>query len=136
MRDDGKYRLDPAGRKLYSKLSEIEESVQRAVEVRGSRLLRRVIRLLAVLEVYVEEFERIYRVYEWLHRIAQMLEVEAGKEPTSRSARRKLMRYIERLDAKGDESIQEYIDHIKKQSRAFESRLFTYVEQPLFLQHC
>lgn len=131
LRDDGKYPLDPAGLKLYAKLSRIEESIQRAIEVRESRLLRRVLRLLSVLSVYIEEFERICRVYEWIHRIAQLLEAEAGKETTSRSARRKLMRYSARLDAKGDESVQGYINHIQKQSRAFESRLFTYVEQPL-----
>ena len=59
MRDDGKYPLEPPGVQLYQKLQLIAASVERVMVAHPSALLKKLSRLLAVLNRFQKEFEQL-----------------------------------------------------------------------------
>ena len=76
----GKYPLDPGGLKLYENTRSISSSVQRCLERRDSRLLRRLDRMLLAYK----EFEERYRVVSWLYlyifQVCRILSQDAGPD--------------------------------------------------------
>lgn len=128
MRQEGKYPLDPAGITLYTKLTKIEASIERVQARTPSKLLARLLRILAVLTTFEESFRRVASAYEWIWKIAQVLEVEGVTAPT---ARRRLLKYVGGLDGGKDEEVAGWVGHIQKLTASFAPKLFEYVKQPL-----
>src|SRR5262245_16927782 len=128
MRQDGKYPLDPAGITLYTKLTKIEASIQRVQAMNPSKLLARLLRILTVLTTFQQSAQQVASAYEWIWKIAHLLEVEGVTAPT---ARRRLLKYVNGLDGGEDEEVAGWVGHIQKLTASFAPKLFEYVKQPL-----
>ena len=80
MRDDGKYPLEPPGVQLYQKLQLIAASVERVMVVHPSALLKKLSRMLAVLNLFQKEFEQLGMLFSWIYHIAHLLNAETSCE--------------------------------------------------------
>ena len=78
MRDDGKYPLGPPGVQLYQKLQLIAASVERVKAAHPSALLKRLSRMLSVLNLFQKEYEQLVMFFSWIHQIAHLLHVQTS----------------------------------------------------------
>jgi hypothetical protein len=72
MRDDGKYPLDPPGVQLYQKLQLIAASVERVKAAHPAALLKRLSRMLSVLNLFQKAYEQLVMFFSWIHQIAHL----------------------------------------------------------------
>ena len=93
MRDDGKYPLDPPGVKLYQKLQLIAASVERVMVVHPSALLKKLSRMLAVLNLFQQEFEQLRMLFSWIYHIAHLLKAQTSYE----EAQSQLLTFVRQL---------------------------------------
>jgi hypothetical protein len=80
MRDDGRSPLAPPGVQLYQQLPLIAASVERVMAAQPSALLKRLGRMLAVLNAFQQEVEQLKILFRWMHHIAHLLQADTGGE--------------------------------------------------------
>jgi hypothetical protein len=80
MRDDGTYPLDPPGVKLYQQLPLIAASVERVMVVHPSALLKKLSRMLTVLNRFQQKFEQLMLRFRWIYHIAHLLKADSRYE--------------------------------------------------------
>lgn len=128
MRDDGKYPLEPPGVQLYQKLELIAASVERVKTIQPSAMLKKLSRMLAVLNVFQKEYEKLVMLFSWIYQIAHLLEVKTSYE----EARSQLLACLQEIKQHGIapemNSITAYLEKI---TVAFAPHLFEYLKQPL-----
>jgi hypothetical protein len=128
MRDDGKYPLEPAGVQLYQKLQLIAASVERVMAAHPSALLKRLSRMLAVLNMFQKEFEPLVILFSWIHQITHLLKVETSCE----EAQSQLLTFVHELKESGlPTALLRVVTYVEKITVAFAPHLFEYLRQPL-----
>ena len=83
MRDDSKYPLEPPGVQRYRQLQLIAASVERVMVAPSSALMKKLSRMLAVLNLFQKEFEQLVMVFSWIDHIND-LELLIGRIKKSR----------------------------------------------------
>jgi hypothetical protein len=127
LRDDGKYPLEPAGIKLYDKLTQIDASLERAITRRASAKLQRLRTLLQSVSTMTKEYARLVIAWSWIHRLAQLLD----QGSTRTEAEAQLRDYAATLPRGKDAVLNQIAAHIEKLTRAFVPKLFAFHDQPL-----
>jgi hypothetical protein len=128
MRDDGKYPLEPPGVKLYQQLQLIAASVERVRAVYPSALLKRLSRMLAVLNVFQQEFEQLVILFSWIHQIAHLLKAQTSCE----EAQSQLLTFVHELKQRSlPTDLWSLVTYVEKITVAFAPHLFAYLKQPL-----
>jgi hypothetical protein len=128
MRDDGKYPLEPPGVQLYQKLQLIAASVERVMAAHPSALLKRLARMLSVLNVFQKEFEQLVILFSWIHQIAHLLTAETSFE----EAQSQLLTFVHELKQSGlPTELLRVVTYMEKITIAFAPHLFEYLKQPL-----
>jgi hypothetical protein len=128
MRDDGKYPLEPPGVPLYQKLQLITASVERVMAAHPSALLKRLSRLLSVLNVFQKEFEQLVILFSWIHQIAHLLKAQTSFE----EAQSQLLTFVHELQQSGlPTELLRVVTYIEKITIAFAPQLFEYLKPPL-----
>jgi hypothetical protein len=128
MRDDGRYPLEPPGLQLYQKLQMIAASVERVMVVRPSALLRKLSRMLSVLNQFQKEFERLVILFSWIHHIAHLLNADT----TYDDAQSQLLTFLHDLRQSCPHAdLLNVGAYLEKITAAFTPYLFEYVKQPL-----
>ncbi len=128
MRDDGQYPLEPAGLKLYQKLQLIVASVERVMGAHPSALLKKLLRMLAVLHLFQQEFEQLVILFSWSHHIAHLV-----KDETSRAqVQSRLLTFVHHLQQScSHDGLLSLVAYVEKITIAFTPHLFDYLKQPL-----
>jgi hypothetical protein len=128
MRDDGKYPLDPPGVKLYQQLQLIAASVERVMVVHPSALLKKLSRMLAVLNLFRQEFEQLMMLFSWIYHIAHLLKAQTSYE----DAQSQLLTFVRQLQHScPHEALLSLVAYVEKITVAFTPHLFDYLKQPL-----
>jgi hypothetical protein len=128
MRDDGQYPLEPAGLKLYQKLQLIVASVERVMGAHPSALLKKLLRMLAVLHLFQQEFEQLVILFSWIHHIAHLLKAETSRE----QAQSRLLTFVHHLQQScSHDGLLSLVAYVEKITIAFTPHLFDYLKQPL-----
>jgi len=127
LRDDGKYPLEPAGIKLYDKLTQIDASLERAITHRASAKLQRLRTLLQSVPKSTKEYARLVIAWSWIHCLAQLLD----QGTTRAEAEAQLGGYVATLPRGKDAALKQIVAHIEKLTRAFLPKLFAFHDQPL-----
>lgn len=128
MRDDGKYRLDPPGVKLYEKLQLIAASGERLKAIHPSALLKKLSRMLSVLNVFQKEFAQLILLFSWIHQITQLLQPLTNSE----EAESQLVAFVEELTQSClPTEMMSLVIYMEKITVAFVPHLFEYLKQPL-----
>jgi hypothetical protein len=128
MRDDGKYPLEPPGVKLYQKLQLIAASVERLKAIHPSALLKKLSRLLSVLNIFQKEYTQLVMLFSWIHQIAHLLQPPT----TSEEAESQLVAFVQELKQSGLlTEMMSFVIHMEKITVAFAPHLFEYLKQPL-----
>jgi hypothetical protein len=128
MRDDGKYPLHPPGLQLYQKLQLIAASAERVMVAHPSALLKKLSRMLAVLNLFHKEAEQLVMLFSWIHHIAHLLNAETNCE----QAQSQLLTFVSNLrQSCPHDDLLNVVAYIKKITMAFTPHLFDYLKQPL-----
>ena len=128
MRDDGKYPLEPPGLKLYQKLQLIAASVERVRAAHPSALLKKLSRMLAVLNVFQKEFEPLVMLFSWIHQITPLLQTPTNGE----EAESQLVAFVQELKQSCLlTEMMSFVIYMEKITVAFAPHLFEYLKQPL-----
>jgi hypothetical protein len=128
MRDDGKYPLEPPEVKLYQQLQLMAASVERGMAAHPSALLKRLSRMLAVLNMFQKEFAQLVILFSWIHQIAHLLKVQTSCE----EAQSQLLTCGHELQENGlPTELLSVVTYVEKITVAFAPHLFEYVRQPL-----
>lgn len=128
MNDDGKYPLEPPGIQLYERLEKIEKSLSACQRARPSKLLGRLITLLAVVDRWRTTYERVQQVYGWIRGVAHLLN-QIDREPASQEAgaQERLREQVSQIQAQAPADLQLMAAHVVKLTTAFVPRLFAYL---------
>ena len=128
MRDDGKYPLDPPGVQLYQKLQLIAASVERVKAVHPSALLKRLSRMLSVLNLFQKEYDQLMMFFSWIHQIAHLLHIQTSCQ----EAPAQLLGFIQKLQHSClPTELLRVVPYFEKITVAFAPHLFDYLKQPL-----
>jgi hypothetical protein len=128
MRDDGKYPLEPPGLNLYQKLPLIAASVERVRAAHPSALLKKLSRMLAVLNIFQKEFEPLVMLFSWIHQIAHLLQTQTNCE----EAQSQLLAFVQELKQSClPTELLSVVTYVEKITVAFAPHLFDYLKQPL-----
>jgi hypothetical protein len=128
MRNDGKYPLEPPGVQLYQKLQLIAASVERVKAVQPSVLLKKLSRMLSVLNVFEKEYEKLVILFSWIYQIAHLLQAQTSGE----EAQSQLLACIQELKQRGlPTELGRVMTYVEKITVAFAPHLFEYLKQPL-----
>jgi hypothetical protein len=128
MRDDGKYPLDPPGVKLYQQLQLIAASVERVMVVHPSALLKKLSRMLTVLNLFQQKFEQLMILFSWIYHIAHLLKADSSYE----DAQSQLLTFVHQLQHScPHEELLSLVAYVEKITVAFTPHLFDYLKQPL-----
>jgi hypothetical protein len=128
MRDDGQYPLDPPGVKLYQKLQLIAASVERVMVVHPLALLKKLSRMLSVLNVFQKEYEQLVILFSWVYQIAHLLKAQTSCE----EAQAQLLTLVHELQHSGlPTELLRVMTYVAKITVAFAPHLFEYLKQPL-----
>jgi hypothetical protein len=128
MRDDGKYPLEPPGLKLYQNLQLIAASVERVMAAHQSALLKRLSRMLSVLNLFQKEFAQLVMLFSWIHQIAHLLNAETSCE----QAQSQLLTFVHHLQQSCSyEELVNVATYVEKITLAFTPHLFDYLKHPL-----
>jgi hypothetical protein len=128
LRDDGKYPLEPPGLKLYQKLQLIAASVERVRAAHPSALLKKLSRMLAVLNIFQKEFEPLVMLFSWIHQIAHLLQTQTNCE----EAQSQLLAFVQELKQSClPTELLSVVTYVEKITVAFAPHLFDYLKQPL-----
>jgi hypothetical protein len=124
--EDGKYPLEPAGITLYERLDQIANSLRRALAQATSAKLQRLLRVLESISGLGAEYARLVVAWGWIHTLAHMLD----HAQENQAAQAEVVRYATGLPASCPAQLHEMAAHIKKLTRAFAPKLFTYLDHP------
>jgi hypothetical protein len=128
MRDDGKYPLEPPGVQLYQKLQLIAASVERVKAAHPSALLKKLSRMLSVLNLFQKEYEQLVMFFSWIHQIAHLLHVQTSCQ----EAQAQLLGLIQQLKHSClPTELLSVVTYFEKITVAFAPHLFDYLKQPL-----
>jgi hypothetical protein len=113
---------------LYQKLQLIAASVERVMAAHPSALLKRLSRMLAVLNMFQKEFEQLVILFSWIHQITHLLKVETSCE----EAQSQLLTFVHELKESGlPTALLRVVTYVEKITVAFAPHLFEYLRQPL-----
>jgi hypothetical protein len=90
MRDDGQYPLEPPGVQRYQPLQMIAAPGERVMAVQPSALLKKLSRLLSVVNRGQQEFEQRVRLLRWIHHLAHLL----AADTTGEDAQAQLLAFV------------------------------------------
>jgi hypothetical protein len=128
MRDDGRYPLEPPGVKLYQQLQLIAASVERMMATHPSALLKRLWRMLAVLNTFQHECEQLKILFGWIYHIAHLLKAETHGE----EAQSAVVAFVQGLQQNCPHAeLLSLVAYVVKITLAFIPHLFEYLKQPL-----
>jgi hypothetical protein len=128
MRDDGKYPLEPPGVQLYQKLPLIAASVERVKAAHPSALLKKLSRMLSVLNLFQKEYEQLGMFFSWIHQIAHLLHVQTSCQ----EAQAQLLGLIQQLKHSClPTELLSVVTYVEKITVALAPQLFDYLKQPL-----
>ena len=128
MRDEGKYPLDPPGVKLYQQLQLIAASVERVMVVHPSALLKKLSRMLSVLNVCQKAYDQLVILFSWVYQIAHLLKAQTSCE----AAHAHLLTVVHELQHSGlPTELLRVMTSVEKITVALTPHLFEYLKQPL-----
>ena len=127
MRDDGKYPLDPPEVRLHQKLQLMAASVERVKAAHPSALLKRLSRMLSVLNLCQKGYEQLVMFFDWIHQIAHLLHVQTSCQ----EAQAQLLEFIQKLKHSLPTELLRVVPFFEKITVAFAPHLFDYLKQPL-----
>jgi len=128
MRDDGKYPLEPPGVQLYQQLQLIAASVERVMAVHPSGLLKKLSRMLSVVNRFQQVYEQLVLLFSWIHHIAHLL----AADTTGEDAQAQLLAFVQGLKRScPDSELLSLVAYVEKITLAFTPHLFEYLKQPL-----
>ena len=145
MRTRGKYPLEFPGVKLYQKLVQILDSLERSLSTRSSKLLSKLRQRLSMLPTYQASFALLNQALKWIRQIAHLLDTETA----AAQAIPDLLNYLAQLkqeiadttdlslarelgsDLTVNTLLNQWLNHFQKITTSFSSKLFSYREEPL-----
>lgn len=128
MRDDGRYPLEPPGMKLYQQLQLIAASVEWVMAAHPSALLKRLWRMLAVLNAFQQEVEQLKILFGWIHHIAHLLKAETRGE----EAQAAVVAFVQGLQQNcRHAALLNLVAYVEKITLAFLPQLFEDLKYPL-----
>ena len=121
----GAIRSSPPGVKLYQQLQLIAASVERVMTAHPSALLKRLWRLLAVLNAFQQEFEQLKILFGWIHHIAPLLKAETDGE----EAQSEVVAFVRGLHQNCPHAeLLSLVAYVEKITLAFIPHLFEYIK--------
>jgi hypothetical protein len=128
LRDAGKSPLEPPGVQLYQQLRLIAASVERVKAAQPSALLKKLSRMLSVLNLFHKEYEKLVMLFSWIYQIAHLLQATTNCE----EAQRQLLACIQELKQPGlPPELDSVMTYLEKITVACAPHLFEYLKQPL-----
>jgi hypothetical protein len=129
MRDDGRSPLEPPGVKLYQQLQWIAAAVDRSMAAHPSAFLKRLWRLLAVLNACQHESEQLKILFGWIHPMAHLLTAETGGE----EAQSEVVACVRGLHQHCPHAAWlSVVASVETSTLAFIPQLFAYITPPLW----
>ena len=128
MRDEGQYPLDPPGVQRYQQLPRMAASVERVMVVHPSALLKKLARMLSVLNGFHKAYEQLVILFSWVYQIAHLLKAQTSCE----EAQAQRLTLVHELQHRGlpTERLR-VMTSVAKITVACAPHLFEYLKQPL-----